>query len=291
MAESPACHLCQEQEETNLHLVRDCQESKKIWNFFVPPQLQPKFYSLPLRDWILWNITSIRSGVLSRKWKMKLPIVCWNIWKWRNALIFNNVQLQEQFKLESICCRVEEIVEAFEKLKCTRGSNWVPVDGMVAWTCPLEGRIKINVDRALPIGNKRAGIGCVARDCNGRWLLGEARQVNASTVLTAELTAILYGLQIGWKMNLSGIILESDSEEAIDLELGVRECKGDNFLIVKFCRELMLRNWRVEIVHVFREANRIADRLATRVAFQNAQEVAHTHPPEHLIDLLNKDAR
>lgn len=99
----------------------------------------------------------------------------------------------------------------------------------------------------------------MARDCNGGWLLGEARQVNASSVLTAELIAILHGLQMGWKMKLPGIILESDSEGATDLVLGVRECNGGDFLIVKTCRELMLRNWRVQIIHVFREANWIAD--------------------------------
>lgn len=42
------CELCQEGEEMNLHVVRDCPKEKKVWLHFIPPNFINS--SLPLKD-------------------------------------------------------------------------------------------------------------------------------------------------------------------------------------------------------------------------------------------------
>lgn len=50
MASSPRSTLCLEEEETNLHAVRDCPKTRKVWLHFIKPNLLHKFFSFTLRE-------------------------------------------------------------------------------------------------------------------------------------------------------------------------------------------------------------------------------------------------
>ncbi|KAL1192981.1 putative ribonuclease H protein [Cardamine amara subsp. amara] len=56
--------------------------------------------------------------------------------------------------------------------------------------------------------------------------------------------------------------LEVDSEVVAGfLKTGINEAHSLSFL-VRLCHGFILRNWNVQITHVYREANRLADGLA-----------------------------
>lgn len=105
-------------------------------------------------------------------------------------------------------------------------------------------------------------MGCVARDINGQWLVGEARGVGRAEPLSVELCAIYYGLQLTWKRNYRNVILRSDSLDAIRLILGGGNGNADDRELTEGCKVLLTREWVVEVEHVFREGNRVADWLA-----------------------------
>lgn len=58
------------------------------------------------------------------------------------------------------------------------------------------------------------------------------------------------------------VILESDSTKSIELVLGSQQGNDEERFIIQMCRALHARAWRAEIKCVFKEANRVADRLA-----------------------------
>lgn len=61
-----------------LHPIRDCQFSKIVWTYSIPPRLQASFFSLELKECLLFNL----KHRLSSNWGGMLPkamaIVCWN---------------------------------------------------------------------------------------------------------------------------------------------------------------------------------------------------------------------
>lgn len=62
----PLVPAVREEEESNIQVVCDCPEAKKVWSCFMPPEMFSEFCSLPLKEWMLWNFSSKRLGTLSR---------------------------------------------------------------------------------------------------------------------------------------------------------------------------------------------------------------------------------
>lgn len=83
------------------------------------------------------------------------------------------------------------------------------------------------------------------------------------TVPQAELWAIIYGLRLAKDRGFSNIHVESDSLTAVNLInggcLASHQCKP----LVNEIKKLLPEVDRPQVTHVFREANQVADRLAT----------------------------
>lgn len=67
--------LCQEIEETNLHVVRDCIEAKRIWAHLIPLDIFQKFFPLPLKEWVTWNLSSVTLHNRVCSWKVKFAVI------------------------------------------------------------------------------------------------------------------------------------------------------------------------------------------------------------------------
>ncbi|GAU47505.1 hypothetical protein TSUD_367660 [Trifolium subterraneum] len=53
---SPFCDHCSGVEETNIHVMRDCQHARLVWNHTVPVQGRLVFFVGDYNDWIVQNI-------------------------------------------------------------------------------------------------------------------------------------------------------------------------------------------------------------------------------------------
>lgn len=58
MSSDAWCPLCQVQEESITHSLRECDEIKSLWSQFISYDHWSRFFSLGLDDWILWNLSS-----------------------------------------------------------------------------------------------------------------------------------------------------------------------------------------------------------------------------------------
>ncbi|KAL0900758.1 hypothetical protein Bca101_084719 [Brassica carinata] len=111
------------------------------------------------------------------------------------------------------------------------------IEIMVGWTSPRVGWMKLNTDGA---SHGNPGPACSAP--------------------LAELWEVYYGLVVTWERGIRRLELEVDSK-MVFLTTWIGDAHPLSFL-VRLCHGFLKRDWLVRIVHVYGEANRLADGLA-----------------------------
>lgn len=119
--------------------------------------------------------------------------------------------------------------------------------------------MKLNVDGVSKIHNKRAGAGCVIRNYLGRWQVGAARKLGHCSALLAEVWAILLELELAWDKGYREVTLETDWQTA--------KYKA----LIDSCRSLLQRDWNVELLHIYREANSAVDGVTNWAICQSSR--------------------
>lgn len=211
---------------------------------------------------------------------MLFSFACWHLWLEQNSRYHRDTNHDYIPSLHPtiVLSHVYEylFIGPIFSLDLPNRMNLVPV----SWTTPPPPYIKLNT----------GGIGGVFRNFEGKWLLGFTKYYPTLTNLQAEVLAIKEGLQIASHRGYTHLIIESDSTAALSL---LSENSNERMkLIVQDCRYLMQTMVSVKLQHIFREGNRIADRLATMGRISNNMQLQLMETaPKILIDLLNFDIR
>ncbi|KAG5249134.1 non-LTR retroelement reverse transcriptase [Salix suchowensis] len=162
----------------------------------------------------------------------------------------------------------------------------------VGWTYPANDWIKLNVDGCSKGNPGEAGAGGVLRDGMGSWIAGFARNNGICSSVTAELWAVYIGLQLTWDRGYRKVILESDSSVVVGLMNGDKVSMDRNCTLIMKIRDMLDKAWEVRTVHIYREANCVADWLAnyglSRDVIDRQFDVL-TDPPSGLYTLLYYD--
>ncbi|CAN0861950.1 Putative ribonuclease H protein At1g65750 [Linum grandiflorum] len=82
------------------------------------------------------------------------------------------------------------------------------------------------------------------------------------SITRAELRAIVDGLELAWTLGIRRIQVQSDSMAAITILSKVSELEHQHATLVLQFKELCSRQWEVNLSHIYREANYVADYLA-----------------------------
>ncbi|KAJ1394706.1 Ribonuclease H domain [Sesbania bispinosa] len=107
------------------------------------------------------------------------------------------------------------------------------------------------------------GIGGVLRDHEGRWIDGFSACIADGDPLRAELLATKEGLILAWSKGITYLICETDSLEVVQsLDNYMESSMHPHKDIPSFIKKLLQKEWQVSIIHVFREANLVADKLS-----------------------------
>ncbi|CAN1148502.1 Putative ribonuclease H protein At1g65750 [Linum perenne] len=84
------------------------------------------------------------------------------------------------------------------------------------------------------------------------------------TITRAEIRGAISGLELAWDYGFRHVELQLDSKAAIAILLSPEEPQHQHMAEVLYFRELCGRDWRVNTRHVYREANKAADFLASQ---------------------------
>ena len=132
----------------------------------------------------------------------------------------------------------------------------------VKWVPPTLGWVKLNTDGSSLGNPDQAGGGGVIRDHAGHWIRGFTRRVGVTTSLAAELWALRDGLSLIVDMGFLYVSIEMDALMVASF-LALNSIPHPSLrTLVDDCRFLLQRIPHKELKHVFREANKCADRLA-----------------------------
>ncbi|KAK9028228.1 hypothetical protein V6N11_068038 [Hibiscus sabdariffa] len=91
IAISPSCPMCVRDNETPLHVLRDCSRAQEVWRLILPINTQQVFFSLDLQLWIKSNLVF---NTVNPHWCVPRNLifvsVIWLLWKCHNDFTFND---------------------------------------------------------------------------------------------------------------------------------------------------------------------------------------------------------
>lgn len=261
-SESDRCPICHQNTESTLHLFRDCGVAKVVWLNLKLDIPTPFFEETSFERWMLFNLRSV-SSVDFGKWNLIFAITLDRLWWARNELVFKQITPSSACTTTRIKHLVDEVQNSDRLLNglCRKVSHQL-LNSNINWEVPVLGYAKLNCDGAVRSFNEKAACGGVLRDDNGAFLWGFAVKLGRCTVTQAELWAIIHGLKLAKERGYSKIMVESDSLTAVKFINGgclhSHQCKP----LVNEIHKLMAELESIQVSHVFREANQVADRLA-----------------------------
>ena len=108
-------------------------------------------------------------------------------------------------------------------------------------------------------------------------------------MIKAELWAIRYALKLCKDRNWISVLVESDSQSAVNLINGEEDVDiHQDRILIEDCRRL-IRDMNTSVLHVLREANKFSDKLAKIGGKQGEQAVRMLIPTEDIIEDLKAD--
>lgn len=149
-------------------------------------------------------------------WRNIFMVALWWIWRWRNEIIFRNMEFDPIWIKGFILNIREEIIRANEKDTTVNRGQGINNAIVIKWNKPPYHVWALNVDGCFKGRSCRAGYGGVLPDSQGQWIAGFIGTIVADHALEAESWAVWNGLEWAWKNGYRKIILQSDSEEVIN---------------------------------------------------------------------------
>jgi len=282
LCDSEVCQVCKGGVETILHVLRDCPSMSGIWSRIVPRRKQQAFFTKSLFEWLFENLCE-QVNVEEGPWSTMFALAVWWGWKWRCGNIFGeNRRCRDRVRF--VRDLAKEVSAANQQL-VTQGGRRSRVEILVGWEKPLLGWLTVNTDGDSRGNPGLAAAGGVLRDHEGRWCGGFSLNIGRCSAPMAELWGVYYGLHFAWERKAPQVVLEVDSAIVVEfLRTGISDHHPLSFL-VRLCHGFLSKDWIVRIVHVYREANRLADRLAN-YAFSLAFGLHFFYSIPNVVELL-----
>ncbi|GLJ07156.1 hypothetical protein SUGI_0060010 [Cryptomeria japonica] len=132
----------------------------------------------------------------------------------------------------------------------------------IRWKAPAPDWFKLNFDGACRGNLRVSGYGAIIINVEGDMILGTYDSLGWATNNEADIHVLIAGLSLCVKHGLSKIVIEGDSLIAIN---GLKKLQFQNRRLCKWnpCFTLLLNSIGVyEVMHTYREGNRVVDFLA-----------------------------
>ncbi|KAH9666870.1 reverse transcriptase domain-containing protein [Citrus sinensis] len=192
-------------------------------------------------------------------WPIMFGIAAWRIWYWRNQVMFNNKSWNGDLIVRDIKARTESICSTLSSIGYRRNER---IQKWIRWAPPPWPFLCLNTDGARK-GNGEASAGGLLRDCHGNFIHGFSAHLGVCSVLKAELWGVLHGLRMAWDLGYRRIQVGVDNCSVVQIIRENNAHVNEISNIIEMIRELMRRDWRIQIDHIYREANSAADFLST----------------------------
>lgn len=281
------CPLCNEVAESVTHALRDCHVARAVWYQLGVRNLNSPFFVQDIGSWLKSN--AMAKPIQYHRdiqWSILFPFAIWLIWKHRNQVVFKNKGINPTLaKVVTM-----QALEFFHCVNYLRNNRHLVIK-QVRWERPGEGWLKLNMDGAASDSLKSAGAGDVVRDDRGNWVVGFSRKIGKSNSFEAEIWGLCDGLLLCNQMNFNAIIIVLDAKALVDAFNNPGCANSMISPLFEDCRHLASRIPRLCIKHIYRKANKCADRLAKLGLHQSLDLVIHSSPPVDILASLEADCQ
>ncbi|CAN1123547.1 Putative ribonuclease H protein At1g65750 [Linum perenne] len=252
------CSLCNSASETDEHLLRSCHFARQVWIKLFNTSASNQFFTIPMGVWWKTNIADSERS-------LTFGYTCWILWKSRNEKVFEG----RNCSVDSVVARVRFWVSTWNSatseinsLKCGVASQARTIQ--VSWEAAPRPKSTLNTDGSVRRDSGDSAAGGVIRDPNGRVLDVFAANLGSCSISRAELTAVVIGMERAWDAGIRDLEVQTDSTCVLKLLADEGNREHQHAAIVRKFKHLTERNWRVNIKHIYREANHLADALANK---------------------------
>ncbi|RYQ93893.1 hypothetical protein Ahy_B09g100109 [Arachis hypogaea] len=235
----------------------DCAFASAVWDNLLPLAWNQSFFSSNLQDWLSSNLST------SRNWQCLFGVVTSSLWFFRNKLIFEGNSTTVASAIAQIRVRFDEFNRS-SRSKVHLNAPYANHARLISWKPPSEDAVKLNVDGSYMAITNNAACGGIFRNYLGGFIKGFSCNLGSCSIMHAELWGIVHGLRIATSLNLSCVIVESDSTSA--LKFITQSCPATHSCS-SLIEEIKLQANRIPHVYwnnVPREANSVADQLAKK---------------------------
>lgn len=201
----------------------------------------------------------------------------WELWYSRNKAKFEGRYTTNQAILYKVlfqvkqCCSLADLKEPSNShrkilkefgIQCsTPNCQQIKI---IRWLCPPWPLLKLNTDGASKMNNEAGGGGAI-RNHKGDVLLAFSHYYGRVNSLVAEARALLDGLKYLQTLDCSSFIVECDSIVLVQIIRREVQCPWS---ILPFVRNIWkLHSRSLNISHVYREGNTVADSLASYACY------------------------
>ncbi|KAF7830841.1 reverse transcriptase [Senna tora] len=270
------CPICNQDNETQLHILRDCSYARRMWGNL-------KFISAnalaSCSDWIFSNVSDNSDFCEQVSRSSVFVFGLWELWLNRNRVIFQDLHSLPASSGRKVFVKSVEFSHLAKDFlpKVDINRCWVK------WVPPPDGWLKLNTDGSC-LGNpgSMAAAGII-RDSNGNWISGFSKQLGFGNSLKAELWAIALGIKLAKDLACERLVVESDSLYAVNLITDNNICVSHALgPLTQFCRSTLRDFSDVQIRHTFREGNSCADSLAKHANLSNSPWMVYGSLPDFL---------
>jgi len=290
LTSNPYCERCFENIEDLHHVFRFCPRAQEVWQELSREGLYYLATRSEFQGWLRQNLVGLHADP---NWAMKFATTLWYIWKWRCASCFNNMGgipfdkgkfLQHTFQV--MLAAAEPGRDSCPGEGQAQGNQWI------CWEPPPEGWMVLNTDGAVKMHCGRAGAGGVIRNAQGEWIVGFSECLGFCEPLKAELKGVLRGIRLAQERHIPKLLIRSDSMQVINALNTSTATTRKNYFLIQQCKKLLgWDGWTVQVSHCLREANQVADTLATIGSEGGLGITIFTNPPSETQNLLYADAR
>nr|XP_027077000.1 uncharacterized protein LOC113700749 [Coffea arabica] len=292
------CYCCGLAPETGDHLFVSGPLASRVWRHFscrFGLVVQGSGVASRLSCWLLSHRFVSQNHI-----RVILPLlILWFIWKGRNKARFEGVSMSSDQVIDQVCAFVEQLGRGgllkFEFFKGDTDCDWVKlgkVKGKLVqlrafpWAKPTGQAVKLNTDASVVRG--RSSGGRVVRSAEGNLVFAFYKEFGEKDVLSSEALALLEGLRYCQDSNLTGVIAEVDSSTLVHLVSSKMTSCWPLCNTIRHIRSLVAK-LGVSLVHTFREANAVADALASSDLRAEARFLSEIALPSKVRTLLQLD--
>nr|XP_027124187.1 uncharacterized protein LOC113740870 [Coffea arabica] len=265
------CSCCERARETVGHLFGSGPVASVVWGHFGKQfgVMQRGFHAVPslLLSWFLSH-----QLVTANHIRVIVPVASlWFIWRARNHAHFEGSRMSAERIIGQVGNLIEQLGDAQKLGRAFRGDGdcvWAKgrqvVAGrspsLVAWVKPPTQYLKLNTDASVTSAGAFGG--GVVRSSEGKVIFAFYKEFGEVSVVHAEALALLAGLHYCQERHFTGVRAESDSDTLVRM---ISSGALANWPLCNVLRKLrcLLANLGATVSHVYREANMVADAMAS----------------------------